>query len=434
MNLMKALLLLLLVGVLALFYFILPGDQGDKSPRRSAQTSAPSSRADDPTYAEEVSALSARVRAGAASASEEKAKVSSQLGELTQKLKDLTRQTELDARRNDQTLQGKGLTDDIDRQLKNALAPIQQQISALVAGASQTGARNVGGNNNYSSLVGYTKISPFGGNAAFNATNIALQQGNLKEPEPIPVYTLHNASMLSDSVSVTPIIGRVPNGGSVTDPFRFRIVTGGTNLMANGHQVPGVKNAIWAGYAVGVREESCVRGYLDTVSFVFEDGRVVTQTSGKQNQISSSTATSQTLGYLADPYGKPCLTGTLINNASQYLKGQAGAAFLEGMAAAYAQSQTTVRDYGTGGMSSYVDGDVYAYGLGLGISKSAAELADYVRQRSANAFDVVYFPSNQKVQVMIESQIDIDYDPSGRKVAHFNYSGEYDANTSAALD
>jgi len=317
----------------------------------------------------------------------------------------------------------------VDQRISSALNPIKQQISAL-ANAAQTRGRTTGGSansGNYSTLPGYAKVTPFGG-VQLEAIPAIAPSANNKKSKIIPVYTLHSASMLTDSVAVTPIIGRVPNSGSVTDPFRFRITTGGTNLMANGHQVPGVKSAIWSGYAIGVREESCVRGYLDTVSFVFEDGRIVTQTSGKRNRISSSKPVSESLGYLADPYGKQCLTGTLINNASQYLKGRTGAAFLEGMAAAYAQAQTTVRDYGTGGVGSYVDGDVYQYGLGLGISKSAAELADYVRERQANAFDVVYFPSNQKVQIMVEEQIEIDYDPDGRKVAYFNETGGSNAS------
>ena len=191
--------------------------------------------------------------------------------------------------------------------------------------------------------------------------------------------------------------------------------------MANGHRVPGVKDAIWSGYAVGVREESCVRGYIDTVTFVFEDGTIFTDSRNKTTSVSKTTKVTESLAYLTDPGGNQCIKGTLVSNASSYLRDRSVAAFAEAMAAGYASAQTTVDRASSGSLSAYVDGDVIKYGLGRGLSGSAAEVATYLRQRQENAFDVIYFPSDKTLQIMVEQQIEIDYDPAGRKV-NYHYS------------
>ena len=115
------------------------------------------------------------------------------------------------------------------------------------------------------------------------------------------------------------------------------------DLAANGLRIPGVANAVWTGYAVGVREQSCVRAYLDTVTFVFEDGRIHTVHRGKgQGQNGGPVSVNENLGYLTDPWGKPCIRGQFFDNAGSYLKDRGIAAFLDGLANAYANSQVTV--------------------------------------------------------------------------------------------
>ena len=52
------------------------------------------------------------------------------------------------------------------------------------------------------------------------------------------------------------------------------------------------------------------------------------------------------------------------------------------------------------------------------MSSTAAEIADYVRERAMDAFDVIYVPQAQKVQIILEQQVNIDYDMAGRKVSY----------------
>ena len=134
-----------------------------------------------------------------------------------------------------------------------------------------------------------------------------------------PVYTLPPNAVLSNALLVTPIIGRVPlpnRNGRVEDPFFFKVEIGGANLAANGHQIPGVAKMIASGYATGIRDQQCVRGYIDSLTFIFIDGRIVNQ--GKASGEGASSG--DVLGYLSDPWGKPCIHGRYINNADSYLR------------------------------------------------------------------------------------------------------------------
>ncbi|MCP5451531.1 MAG: TIGR03752 family integrating conjugative element protein [Gammaproteobacteria bacterium] len=232
----------------------------------------------------------------------------------------------------------------------------------------------------------------------------------------IPVYTIPDAATLVDNATMTPLVGRVPQRGQVRDPFRFKLITGATNLASNGHRIPGIVNAVWTGYVLGVREQSCVRAYLDTVTFTFADGRLHTVNRGK-GESGQAPSVKQHLGYLTDRWGKPCIRGQLFDNAGAYLKDRSVAAFLDGLAQAYAQSQVTIQQ-DSGVLTGYVSGDTYEYALGKGVSGATGEIADYVRERAADAFDVVYVPPGVDVQLFIETTIPIDYATDGRKLRY----------------
>lgn len=226
-----------------------------------------------------------------------------------------------------------------------------------------------------------------------------------------PVYTLPVTTMLTDSVLLTPLVGRVPIGANINDPFRFQLEIGTENLAANGHSIPGIQKAIASGVAIGNREQSCVRGAIDTLTFIFQDGRIHTvgENANKAND---------GLGYLADSYGKPCIFGQYINNAGSYLKGRSIAAFLEGLANAYGQSQVERRETSSGALTTFISGSAYEFAAAQGLSNTAAEISDYVRERSLSAFDVVYVPQASSVQIILQKQIEIDYDLNARKTSY----------------
>ena len=233
----------------------------------------------------------------------------------------------------------------------------------------------------------------------------------------IPVYTLPDAATLVQNATMTPLVGRVPFRGRLRDPFRFKLITGATNLASNGHHIPGIANAVWTGYVVGVREQSCARAYIDTVTFTFEDGRIHTVHKGKGNT-SKDASVQDNLGFLTDQWGKPCIRGQYFNNAGAYLRDRGVAAFLDGLADAYANAQLTT--YNNDGLTTYVSGNTYEYAGAKGIANAAGDIAQYVAERAEDAFDVIYVPPGIQVQIFVESQIPIDYDTDGRKL-HYSY-------------
>ncbi len=232
--------------------------------------------------------------------------------------------------------------------------------------------------------------------------------GNFKPLTRFPVYTLPPTTMLTDSTLLTPLIGRVPVGGNVNDPFRFQLEIGAENLAANGHHIPGIKKAIASGYATGIREQSCVRASISTMTFIFEDGRIAT-TEGNSKDAGDG------LGYLTDPQGTPCILGEYINNAESYLKDRSMASFLSGLAMAYGQSNIKYSEQ-NGTLKGYVSGNAYQFAAAQGIANTAEEIAQYVRERARDAFDVVYVPQASRVQIILQEQIEIDYDLKNRKI------------------
>ncbi len=234
-------------------------------------------------------------------------------------------------------------------------------------------------------------------------------------PTQFPVYTLPPNTILTDSTLITPIIGRVPLENNVSDPFFFKAEIGKENLAANGHSIPGVDKMIVSGYSTGVREQSCVRGYIDSLTFIFVDGRIVTHGKNSGNGRSNG----QALGYLADKWGKPCIRGTYINNAKDYLLSRGAAAFIESAAEALSQSQVTYQQNDDGNYQAILDGNVWSFIFGQGVGGTAAEIADYVRERTANAFDIVYVEQGKHVQIMLDAMIDIDYDSQARMINYY---------------
>lgn len=275
----------------------------------------------------------------------------------------------------------------------------------------------------------YVALTPFAG-APRTGASAAASVSYAPKPYPftvkagpdgasavIPVYTLPDAATLVQNATMTPLVGRVPFRGRLRDPFRFKLITGATNLASNGHHIPGIANAVWTGYVVGVREQSCARAYIDTVTFTFEDGRIHTVHKGKGNT-SKDASVQDNLGFLTDQWGKPCIRGQYFNNAGAYLRDRGVAAFLDGLADAYANAQLTT--YNNDGLTTYVSGNTYEYAGAKGIATAAGDIAQYVAERAEDAFDVIYVPPGIQVQIFVESQIPIDYDTDGRKL-HYSY-------------
>src|SRR5471032_2911010 len=256
-----------------------------------------------------------------------------------------------------------------------------------------------------------------------NKTNSGqtLSGNNAAEGPVDPVYTLPENSTLIGSRAMTALLGRVPIDGKVTDPYPFKVLIGKENLTANGIDLPDVQGAIVSGTATGDWTLSCVRGSVTSITFVFTDGTVRTlprpagQTGGNGDQNNSS---GQSIGWLSDENGIPCLSGERKSNASTYLPTLFAMSAGAGAADALAQNQNTTQSNGYGGVTSTLTGDAGQAVLGKAVSGGMKETVDWVKARYGQTFDAVYVPPGMKVAVHITRQLAIDYEEKGRKVKY----------------
>ncbi len=239
------------------------------------------------------------------------------------------------------------------------------------------------------------------------------------EGERIPFYTIPRNATLFSNTTLTALLGVVPNEeGSVLDPIRFKLITGPENLATNGHFIPGIRDIVWSGVAIGNREMSCVRGEVHSVTFTFDDGRIYTQSSTRDGD-TKTTNIRKILGYISDTRGKPCLTGQLITNAQDYLNDRMIAAGVAATADSFAQTQETTT-LSEGVSQTYFTGDQGEFIAASTLAGSLNELTDYLRDRQRNAIDLVYLDGGQDVVLHVEDEITIDYLTKGRKLDYAN--------------
>lgn len=253
--------------------------------------------------------------------------------------------------------------------------------------------------------------------------------------ERIPFYTIPRNATLFSNTTLTALLGIVPNvQGSVIDPIRFKIITGATNLASNGHFIPGIRDIVWSGIAIGNRELSCVRGEVHSVTFTFDDGRVYTQSSTRDGN-TTTTNVRQILGYISDTRGVPCLKGQLITNAQDYLTDRIIASGIGSTAEAFAQTQETTVATGDGSTQTFFSGDEGDFIAGRTLSGSLSELTEYLRERQRNAVDLVYLDGGKDVVLHVEDEITIDYLTNGRKLDYANrIPGQSGSNIRASFD
>ncbi|HVV67996.1 MAG TPA: TIGR03752 family integrating conjugative element protein [Gammaproteobacteria bacterium] len=256
-----------------------------------------------------------------------------------------------------------------------------------------------------------------------------------KKPPPIPFYTIPpNATAVEDRL-MTPLVGRIPVKGVVTDPYPFKIVFSDNTLAANGLRVPNLRQMIVSGYTEGDLNLVSTRGWVTSLTFVFADGTISTTTSN-DNDIGHFTK-ENALGYLSDERGNPAIRGKLITNAPTYLGVNVALGAAQGAANAYAQSQTTSNTNTIGGNSSSVTGSQSAFVAGQAMSNAAGQVMQWWHDREENSFDAVFVPTvkedglPQMIVVNFAKEIQIDYDPVGRKIV---YAHSNDSSISRHLD
>ncbi|MEX0447890.1 TIGR03752 family integrating conjugative element protein [Xenorhabdus sp. SGI246] len=240
----------------------------------------------------------------------------------------------------------------------------------------------------------------------------------LKEKNKTPVYTLPENATLVGSQAMTALLGRVPVNGTVTDPYPFKILIGKDNLTANGIELPEVEGAIVSGSASGDWTLSCVRGQVNSITFVFQDGTVRTLPGTGQNQ--------QGIGWLSDENGIPCISGERKSNATTYLPTLFALSTMNSAGDALNESQRTAQTHDAGGITSTLTGNAGQAALGKAMAGGMNDITEWLKQRYSQTFDAVYVPPGASVVVHITQSLAMDYETKGRKVRYgFSESTQY---------
>ena len=258
-----------------------------------------------------------------------------------------------------------------------------------------------------------------------NALAVAATHSGSPEAEgiaaelPRPVYTVPRNATLIGSTAMTALLGRVPIRGEVRDPMPFKVITGRNNLAANGLTVPGVAGMIWSGTAIGDWTLSCVSGRLESVTFVFDDGRIRTISRDDRQQAEEHSGDrDRPLGWISDARGIPCVSGERKSNAAAFLSQRIGAKAIEAAARAAAAAETTTVIPGSGAITNSVTGDPGAYVLGETVAEGGEEIAQWLLERQAQSFDAVFVPAGAELAIHVDRALTIDYDPKGRRLNH----------------
>ncbi len=241
------------------------------------------------------------------------------------------------------------------------------------------------------------------------------------EIKKIAWYTVPENATLMGTTAMTGMIGRIPIGGRVIDPYPFKIIVSSYNLATNGHHIPGLNGMIFSGVATGDLMLSCISAKLYSVTYTFDDGTILTQRetqgAGVGEQEDSGTQ-RRGLGWLSDEWGNPCIKGELITNAPAYLASQFGLSAAEGYARALAENETTSVVTTSGAIVDSTSGDATKRAGGEAVADGVSSISEWLSARQQDSFDAVFVPSGSKVAVHIETQLEIDYDPNGRKLAY----------------
>ena len=241
-----------------------------------------------------------------------------------------------------------------------------------------------------------------------------------KKPEKERFYTIPDLSALSGGVAATSLVGRVYDD-EIKDPYPFKISIGRENFAASFIELPDeIVGMLYEGYAVGDWTMSCVRGDLVAASFIFDDGTVVKAYGDSEGSRPDTAQLHQnTIGYITDAYGNPCVEGTRHTSAPQSLLARMFAAGVEGYGAALSDAEIT-RENDSGVVTELVTGEVDKYAGAKALQEGASETAQWLRQRAARLIDVIYAPAGVTVSVHLQQEIHIDKNPNARKVRYKN--------------
>jgi integrating conjugative element protein (TIGR03752 family) len=232
----------------------------------------------------------------------------------------------------------------------------------------------------------------------------------------IEYATLDKEAVLFDALLATDMVGVVPTDGNVQSPFPFKLELGKENFATSNIYMPHLAKMRMSGYAVGEWGKSCVQGIITSATFVFEDGVIATVSGDEGGK----------LAYVTDAYGDPCISGKKYSNLSEYASISGGLSALGAVGSAIsAQQFTPTQSAGT--TSQVFTGNTAKNAIGSGVSGGLDTVNQAIAARYANVRDLIVARANQVVVIHLLEQLNIDYDPNGRRVINEQFDEELEA-------
>jgi hypothetical protein len=219
-----------------------------------------------------------------------------------------------------------------------------------------------------------------------------------------PAYTIPSNSILT-GILTTGLLGRIPVDNQVTDPFRFNVKITDKSFYANNHSNNTLQGVFASGTASGDLLLSCVRASIDSITFIFTDGTI------SDHKISE-------VAFLANEYGFPCIKGELVTNAVQYLGTSALFSSLSSASKAFSEAEKTITTDENNNSTSNITGSPEKVALFDFLNAGIGTTQEWVNKRTQSSFDVISIPSGKLIKILVQEQINIDYDPNGRKLNH----------------
>lgn len=287
---------------------------------------------------------------------------------------------------------------------KLAESMLKEKMSSGVAGASQTASK-------------------------YGVTNTLKKTGGKIAPDITPHYTIPARGTIFKAVAMTALIGTVPLGGKVSDPFPAKFIVGEENLATNGLRIPGLKGIVFEGIVRGNWNLSCAAVSLTAATYTFADGRIQHMRydqqqggggskSGKSTSPFAESEGSASIGYVTNPQGVPCIPGRRVTDAHKQLFTMGLLGTAKSYFDAKAAAETTTTDNPLGGGSTSVTGDKSAFITNQTYSDSMETVMDFYSKRMRDTFDVIYVDPSAMVSLNITQDLYIDYHSDARKLAY----------------
>lgn len=254
--------------------------------------------------------------------------------------------------------------------------------------------------------------------------NNAKSEEQRRKEQLIQYATIDADAILFGAISLNALIGVTPTDGSVQSPFQFKVELGQENLATSGVYMPDIALMRFSGYAVGEWATGCVEGRITSATFVFNDGAIASITpvdpmkgggGGKNNSI----------GYLSDRHGTPCIKGEKHSTLLEYASITGSLSGLSAIGEGLSNAQFDIDKTSTG-LTQAFTGNQLELAVGDGLSGGINAINQVVAQRYANVRDIVVAPAGEYVLNMTK-QLNIDYDPNGRKLINDDFDSELEA-------